>query len=104
MVFTRNDQGWQAVWLHLYLRGRPSFNRVEANTFTTADRVRALLERRYLTVSYLVDRWRGRAEVTTWDGRLPDEPVTFIGIAAPEGLPEGSETLTLDRLHELIPG
>jgi hypothetical protein len=42
--------------------------------------------------------------VTTWDGRLPDEPVTFIGIAAPEGLPEGSETLTLDRLHELIPG
>jgi hypothetical protein len=104
MVFARDEQGWQAVWLHLYLRGRPSFNRVEANTFTTADRVRALLERRYLTVSYLVDRWRGRAEVTTWDGRVPDEPVTYIGIAAPEGLPEGSETLTLDRLHELIPG
>ncbi|MEU7980897.1 hypothetical protein AB0B63_20480 [Micromonospora sp. NPDC049081] len=103
MVFARNERGWQAVWLHLYLRGWPSFNRVEGNTFTTADRVRALMERRYLTVSYLVDRWRARAEVTAWDGRLPDQPVTFVGIDAPEGLPDGSETYTLDRLSELIP-
>jgi hypothetical protein len=103
MVFAKGERGWQAVWLHLYLRGMPSFNRVEDNTFTTADRVRALMERRYLTVSYLVDRWRARAEVMTWNGRLPDEPVTFIGIEAPEGLPDGSEAYTLDRLSELIP-
>ncbi|MEU4382622.1 hypothetical protein [Micromonospora echinofusca] len=103
MVFVRGEHGWQAVWLHLYLRGRPSFNRVEGNTFTTADRVRALLERRHLTVSYLVDRWRAGAEVTMWDGRLPEEPVTFVGIEAPEGLPDGSEAYTLDRLSELIP-
>ncbi|MEV4772915.1 hypothetical protein [Micromonospora humida] len=104
MVFARNEGGWQAVWLHLYLPGRPSFNRVEENTFTTADRVRALMERRYLTVSYLVDRWRARNEVTTWDGRPPDEPVTFVGIEAPENLPDGSEAFTLGRLNELIPG
>ncbi|WP_431923456.1 hypothetical protein [Micromonospora wenchangensis] len=103
MVFARNGHDWQAVWLHLYLGGRPSFNRVEENTFTTADRVRALMERRYLTVSYLVDRWRGQAEVTTWDGRLPDGPVTFVGIEAPENLPDGSEAFTLGRLNELIP-
>lgn len=77
---------------------------MEENTFTTADRVRALMERDYLTVSYLVDRWRSRADVTTWDGAsLPDEPVTYIGIEAPEDLPEGSEAYTLDRLNELIP-
>ncbi|MEV0128603.1 hypothetical protein AB0H83_09055 [Dactylosporangium sp. NPDC050688] len=103
MVFANGGQGWQAVWLHLYLHGRASFNRVEDNTFTTADRVRALMERRYLTVAYLVDLWRSRAEVTTWDGRLPQEPVTFIGLEAPEGLPDGSEVYTLDRLRELIP-
>ncbi|MEO3930274.1 hypothetical protein ABGB07_41465 [Micromonosporaceae bacterium B7E4] len=103
MVFARGERGWQAVWLHLYLRGAPSFNRVEENTFTTADRVRALMERRYLTVSYLVDRWRDRTEVMTWNGRLPDEPVTFVGIEAPEDLPDGSEAYTLDRLTELIP-
>ncbi|MCI4066873.1 hypothetical protein MRQ36_31655 [Micromonospora sp. R77] len=103
MVFAKGEQGWQAVWLHLYLRGRPSFNRVEDNRSTTADRVRALVQRRYLTMSYLVDRWRARADVVMWDGRLPDEPVTFIGIDAPEGLPEGSVTYTLDRLSELIP-
>ncbi|MEU1605722.1 hypothetical protein [Micromonospora matsumotoense] len=103
MVFARDERGWQAVWLHLYLRGWPSFNRVEENTFTTADRVRALIERRYLTVSYLVDRWRARTEVTMWNGRLPDEPVTFVGIEAPENLPDGSEAFTLARLYELIP-
>ncbi|MET8203708.1 hypothetical protein [Micromonospora taraxaci] len=103
MVFAGSEAGWQAVWLHLYLRGRPSFNRVEDNAFTTADRVRALMERRYLTVAYLVDRWRAKAEVLTWDGRLPDEPVTFIGVHAPEDLPDGSEAYTLARLSELIP-
>jgi hypothetical protein len=103
MVFARGERGWQAVWLHLYLQGRPSFNRVEDNTFTTADRVRALTERRYLTMSYLLDRWRERAEVTMWNGHLPDEPITFIGIEAPEDLPDGSEAYTLDRLSELIP-
>jgi hypothetical protein len=61
------------------------------------------MERRYLTVSYLVDRWRARTEVMAWDGRLPDEPITFIGIEAPEHLPDGSEVYTLDRLSELIP-
>jgi hypothetical protein len=104
VVFATGEDGWEAIWLHLYLTGRPSFNQVEENRFTTSDRVRALIERRYLTVSYLVDLWRGRAEVTTWDGRLPDDPVTFIGLEAPDGLPEGSETITLDRLTELIPG
>jgi hypothetical protein len=103
MVFAKGEDGWQAVWLHLYLRGRPAFNRVEDNTFTIADRVRALVERRYLTMSYLLDRWRARTEVTTWDGRVPAEPVTFIGIEAPKDLPDGSEVYTLDRLSELIP-
>jgi hypothetical protein len=103
MVFAREEHGWQAVWLHLYLRGTPAFNRVEDNTFTTADQVRALLERRYLTMSYLVERWRARAEVVMWDGRLPDEPVTFVGIEAPDDLPAGSQAYTLDRLSELIP-
>ncbi len=104
MVFARGERGWQAVWLHLYLPGTPMFNRVEEHTFTTADRVRALMERRYLTMSYLIDLWRGRAEVTAWDGRTPDEPVTFIGLEAPGDLPDGSEVFTLDRLNELIPG
>lgn len=103
MVFVPNEHGWQAIWLHLYLRGMPSFNRVEGNTFNTADRVRALVERRYLTVAYLVERWRDRAEVVLWDGQPLDEPATFIGIEAPEDLPDGSEAITLDRLTQLIP-
>jgi hypothetical protein len=103
MVFARRADGWRVIWLHLYLRGWPAFNRVEENSFTIADQVSALLERRYLTMSYLVERWRGRADVVMWDGKAPDEPVTFVGIEAPEDLPEGSELYTVDRLGELIP-
>jgi len=103
VVFVPSSVGWQAVWLHLYLRGRPTFNRVEDNTFTTADRVRALVERRYLTMSWLVDLWRSRASVSMWDGEVPSEPVIYVGLEAPSELPEGSEVYTLDRLSELIP-
>jgi hypothetical protein len=103
VVFAKGEHGWQAIWLHLYLKGFPAFNRVEDNTFTTAHRVRALVERRYLTMSYLVDRWRTKTEVTMWDGQVPAEPVTFVGIEAPADLPEGSEVYTLDRLSELVP-
>ncbi|GAB3430609.1 TerD family protein [Actinophytocola sediminis] len=103
VVFARGERGWEAVWVHLYLRGLPAFNRVEENGFTVAEQVRALVERRYLTVSYLLDRWRTRTEVLTWDGQVPDEPVTFIGIEAPRDLPDGSEVYTVDRLGELIP-
>jgi hypothetical protein len=103
VVFVKGERGWQAVWLHLYLRGEPVFNRVEDNTFTTADRVRALVERRYLTMSYLLDRVRTRAEVTLWHGQTPNAPVTFIGIEAPKNLPDGSEVYPLARLNELIP-
>ncbi|WP_433618812.1 hypothetical protein ACQP2P_22250 [Dactylosporangium sp. CA-139114] len=103
MVFAQGKRGWEAVWLHLYLRGMPAFNRVEDNTLTVADRVRALVERRYLTVSYLVDLFATRTAVAMWDGEVPDEPVTYIGIHAPDDLPEGSQAFTLDRLAELIP-
>ncbi|GAB7045509.1 hypothetical protein [Catenuloplanes indicus] len=103
MVFALSERGWQAIWLHLYLRGAPSFNRVEDNTFTVADRVRALVERDYLTVAHLVGLWRDRADVRMWDGRPPDEPVVFVGLEAPDGLPDGSELYLLDRLTELLP-
>ncbi|MFI1993419.1 hypothetical protein [Actinoplanes sp. NPDC020271] len=103
IVFARGGEGWEAVWLHLYLTGRPAFNRVEGNAFTTGDRVRALVEREYLTAAYLIDRWRAKGEVIMFDGEVPEEPVTFIGVEAPDGLADGSEIYTVDRLHELIP-
>ena len=99
MVFANGGRGWQAVWLHLYLQGRPN---VQPGGGEHVRHGRPghgpCMERRYLTVAYLVDLWRARTEVLPWDGRLPDEPVTFIGIEAPEGLPDGSETISLGRL------
>ena len=103
VVFARDGDGWQAVWLHLYLTGHPSFNQVEGNASATSLRVRALMERRYLTMAYLIDRWRAEADVSMWDGSRPDGPVTFIGIDAPEDLPDGSDVYTLERLTELLP-
>ncbi|WP_430788799.1 hypothetical protein [Actinoplanes sp. G11-F43] len=34
----------------------------------------------------------------------PDGPVTSVGVHTPDGLPEGSEVYTMDRITGLLPG
>ncbi|WP_286248718.1 TerD family protein [Streptomyces graminofaciens] len=107
LVFRRGDDGrWRAKWLHLYLRGISSGNRVEENQVSTATVVRGIVEREQLTVSYLVDLMSGDAtDVELWDGApVPDEPVTYIGLERPEGLHPDSRIITLENLRDLIPG
>ncbi|RSN67276.1 TerD family protein [Actinomadura sp. WAC 06369] len=104
LAFVRGKEGdWHAKWMHLHLRGGFAFNAVEGNRVTTATLTRAVIERRYLTVRYLVDLMEPR-QLTVLDGvPLPDEPVTFVGLDRPDGLPEGSEAFTLRNLRDLIP-
>ncbi|MFK0244567.1 hypothetical protein ACIQUM_07700 [Amycolatopsis azurea] len=105
-VFAREADGsWTATWLHLYLSGNPSFNRVEGNRVNTAVLARGLLQRDYLTVGYLVELMRAAGtEVITWvPGAVLDGPATFLGMQAPENLPDGAEVITLERLNQLIP-
>jgi hypothetical protein len=68
---------------------------------STATIVRSILARRFLTVGDLVPLL-GPSEPYT--GQAFDGPVTHLGIERPEGLPEGSAAITLDRLAELVPG
>lgn len=106
LVFLRGDDGrWRAKWLHLYLKGSPSANRVEENRVTVANLLRGIVERRQLTVRHLVDLMTGEAtEVTLWDGEtVPDGPVTYIGLRRPDELPEGSRIVSLENLRDLIP-
>jgi hypothetical protein len=107
LVFRREDDGrWRAKWLHLYLRGISSANRVEENQMSVSKVVRALVEHEYLTVRYLVDLMSdGATAVELWDEEtVLDEPVTYIGLARPERLPAGSRVVTLENLRDLIPG
>lgn len=107
LVFRREDDGrWGAKWLHLYLRGISSANRVEENQMSVSKVVRALVEREYLTVRYLVGLMSdGATTVEPWDGEtVLDEPVTYIGLERPGGLPAGSRVVTLENLRDLIPG
>ncbi|MEU6810525.1 hypothetical protein ABZ920_16325 [Streptomyces sp. NPDC046831] len=106
LAFRREDDGrWRAKWLHLYLRGISSANRVEENQVSVSKVVRAVAEREYLTVRYLIDLMSDRTTaVDLWDGqRVPDEPVTYIGLERPEGLPPDSRVITLENLRDLIP-
>ena len=107
LVFLRGEDGrWRAKWLHLYLKGSPSANRVEGNRVTVATLLRGIVEREQLTVRHLVDLMTGEAtEVKLWDGgTVPDDgPVTYIGLRRPDGLPEGSRIVTLENLRDLIP-
>ncbi|MFE1321406.1 hypothetical protein [Kitasatospora phosalacinea] len=105
LVFERRDDGeWYARWLHVHLRGAPDANRVETNRVTVADLLRAGLRRQHLTVRHLVALMTANgARLLPRNGPAPDGPVTYLGLARPDGLPEGSRVITPENLHELIP-
>ncbi|MEU5314356.1 hypothetical protein [Streptomyces sp. NPDC021562] len=107
LVFRRGDDGrWHAKWLHLYLKGLSTENRVEENQASVSTVVRAVVEREQLTVGYLIGLMSSdTTTVELWDGeRVPDEPVTYIGLERPEGLHPDSRTVTVENLRDLIPG
>ncbi|MFC4121576.1 TerD family protein [Nonomuraea zeae] len=96
LVFLRGDDGgWRAKWVHLYLKGHPSFNQVEGNHVTTSLLVRSIVERDHLRVRYLAGLLRAKSSAK--------EHTTFIGLQPPAGLPEDPRVYTPGTLHELIP-
>ncbi|MFE5818770.1 TerD family protein [Streptomyces sp. NPDC056479] len=104
LAFRRGPDGrWRAKWLHLYLKGTPAANRVEANRVSVATLLRGIVEREQLTVRYLT----GLMDATTttlWDGKsVPEGPVTYIGLQRPEGLHPGSRIVVPENLRDLIP-
>jgi stress response protein SCP2 len=106
VVFINEGGSWRAKWLHLYLKGQPRFNQVENNHLSTAALVRAVVERQYLMVAYLLELLQRKAKsVQDYAGGkaliLPDS--TFIGLETPEGLPEDVTTINLTNLQEILP-
>lgn len=104
LVFGRDDAGaWSATWLNLVLQGAAVANRVETNRVSAAVLARSVVGRRSATVGDLVALMGRTAEVVAYDGQRCDGPVTYIGIERPDGLPDGAEVITLDRLGALVP-
>jgi hypothetical protein len=112
LVVMRGDDGrWRVKWTHLYAKGQPAMNRVEDSKLSTPLLMRSIVERDYLRVDYVVQALSQRAETVsvgspdTWREMVArnGEPVTYIGLDQPEGLPEGSEVYTLNTLASLIP-
>lgn len=113
VVFFRGDDGrWYAKWLHLGMSAQKSSwggSRVEENKPTTESFARSFMTYRYLQVRYLTGLLAADNVVATqhkaWrELVLDNDKVTYIGIEAPEGLPAGSEVVTLGNLGTLIPG
>ena len=114
LVFSRGEDGaWRAKWLHLYLRGHGTAtwggptNQVEGGRVTATMLARSVVEREYLRVGYLADLWRRKGCEVTFvrgDEYVPgEEPVTYLGLEPPAGLPDGSLVYRLERLGDLIP-
>ncbi|MFF8596828.1 hypothetical protein ACF061_36515 [Streptomyces sp. NPDC015220] len=106
LAFLRGPDGrWRAKWLHLYLKGTPTSNRVEGNRVTVATLLRGIVEREQLTVRHLIDLMTGGATTTTmWDGKtIPAGPVTYIGLERPDGLHPQSRIVTPGNMRDLIP-
>lgn len=99
------DDTWRIKWTHLYLKGNPSFNIVEGDSarLTTSMLIRSIVEREYITVRYLIQLMeRNGAQVGY---AVPDDGSSFvyIGIQAPEKMPDGSGHITPANLGEIIP-
>lgn len=116
VVFKRYGGQWFACWTHLYLKGEPFFNRVEENARGTSALMAGVVNRERMTVGNWLIGMASKAEtVHQWGpgwtepldmlgnpSALPAGPVTYVGIEAPGALPEGSDVITLNRLHELV--
>ncbi|MDO0917094.1 TerD family protein [Streptomyces sp. DT2A-34] len=104
LAFLRGADGrWCAKWLHLYLKGTPAANRVEANRVSVATLLRGIVEREQLTVRYLTGLLDA-SSTTLWDGEtVPEGPVTYIGLQRPDGLHPESRIVTPENLRDLIP-
>lgn len=115
LMFLRGDDGkWRAKWVHLYLKGSPSFtgagpaNQLEGSKVTVSMLIRAMAERNYITVRYLAELAGSLGGTVVVQGepfpvQLASGPVTYIGMQAPAGLPEGSILVTPRNLEDLIP-
>lgn len=101
LAFYRGEDGrWRAKWLHLYLAGRSSAwggVRVEENRVTSRLLAQSILRRDYLRVGYLIGLLRRKASPA-------GTPPTYIGVAQPADLPDGTRIYTLANLASLVPG
>ncbi|GAA1875139.1 hypothetical protein GCM10009751_38550 [Myceligenerans crystallogenes] len=104
MLFQETGNGWEAIWLHLNLRGNPAFNTVENNSATTAQLVQSIRGRTYLTVADLLGLHEANG-ATVDQGRpsVTDDATLFIGMEAPEHLPAGCGLVTPQNLADLVP-
>ena len=105
VAFERTERGWEAVWMNLFAHGEAWGNRVEGNRLSSALLARTILNRRYLTLGYLIEALSPRADrVSEWhEGDAYDGPVTFIGLERPEGLAQDSDVYDLSRWNSLVP-
>ncbi len=106
LVFSRTGHGWEARWLHLFLRGTYFDNRVETTGAPASGQARAVVERRYLTVGDLLEKVPS-GEVRDYAGPpAPEEVegrrVRYVGLERPEGLPAGVEVITQADLPGLL--
>lgn len=106
LVFAREEHGgWHARWMHVHLRGHPEANQAAGHRVSTGMLVRSAVERSSLTVRYLTGLLadNGARVVVGGEGRAPDGPVTFLGLARPEGLHPEARVFTPENLRDLIP-
>lgn len=108
IVFIKRADGqWFAKWLCLYLNGHTTMNRVEGNRVTTSMIIKAIVQRQYLTFSYLM---RICAEngirISLYDRQSIADMNTgqsyYLGLSRPDGLPKETTVITPDTFSEFL--
>ena len=104
IAFARGEKGWTAKWMDVNIGGLQYGNRVERNSASQSDMLRAVYEKDYLGISLLTAMLQKKAKkISKLSAKtLKDPTVTYIGVEKPADL-VSERTFTLRNLRELIP-
>jgi stress response protein SCP2 len=104
MVFSRETEGWVAKWVDINLEAQSWGNRVEKNSVTQTQLIKAVYQKRYLNIELLTTLLKRKATLVSPAGKrvLAKDSIIYIGLERPEGIHAAAKCITLQNLGELI--
>ena len=105
IIFIKGGDGnWTAKWMHLYSKGRGSMNMVEGTKVSSAMIAKAIVEKDYLLMDYLINLLNDKSNTLT-ESEIGDVDYIenlFLGLINPGNLTKETKVITLNNLNELI--
>ena len=92
-IIFKKEENWKALWIHLYMKGYPDFNRTENSINVIKETVANIVNKKYIKMDSLFNKSNEDIK----------KAKIYIGLTIPENLLKDCKTYTLNNFHEFIP-